>query len=926
METFLGSIAERIYQNHKEELASIVVVFPNRRAAVFFQRELAPLVESPTLAPACLTFEEFLTSLTDRTLSDELPVLFQLYKAYQKTIDAEETFAHFLTWGSTLLGDIQDIEESNADPIRFFRAVDATKKMELWNPEGEEPTALQKRFFSFWEQFGDFYRVFSQQLQQRGISTRSAIEKQLASNPKEAIENSRFYQQHKHFYLCGFNALTEAEKIIFKWFDGSGKGTLLWDLDSLYYDDPIHEAGLGPRKALHYIQPKSLEKVGTYFQAIPKSITIHGCPGSLSQTHYLQQVLRHEAGEKLGERSAIVLCDQTLAIPVLAAIPETVQHINLSLGYPIKNTPAFGFWKTLFQLVLPLFQTGHQRLNHHLFLKLLQSEWVGRLAKVNDREAIIETILTQNLLFLDEEDLTLLEEKNSDIFLQELLAFVKQVLRHPKSPLSLVSLQERISTQIEAHEKRFSSLEKEVHLTLSGAFHVIEKQLEDLAIPKNIENWKALFEYTIANKDVPLLGEPLQGLQVLGLLETRNLDFDNLYFLSVNEGTIPSPKSYDSLIPYDLKLQFNFPTYDQNDGIFAYNFYRLLQRAKNVHLFYNSLSEGFVKGEKSRFINQLIHHPLLSDYVKEELIHTAPVLQQQTQLVSILKTEKNQEELLQFLTQRGVSPSALNTLKRNPLEFYLRYLKKVYEDDALEDEVEASTFGDIVHQLLEDLYEPHLNKALDKDQLKFQLKEVPARCEALFKQKFGLTKPLTGKNFLMKNVVDQLVIDMVSLDLENPQSITILGLEQSFVSTLPVNGYNIKLKGIIDRVDRVGSTIRILDYKTGKVESKDLKVDSVSEVFQSADYPKPLQLMVYAYLFYTNQKESKEEVFTAEIISAKNLKEKSMALQVTGNRKVDHNILSEIERELITTFERLLPLSAKFAEEKDPTYAPFYEL
>ena len=830
MQTFLNQVAKHILENHQNELLDIAIVLPNRRSHVFLKEELAKEIDQNIWAPKIYSLEDFVAELSDLANLDQLDLILELYEIH-KQIEQEkaELLDEFLNWGNILLHDFNEVDRYLVDADELYAFLSEARALEVWNVDTGEITDFQKKYLAFWKKMGRYYHLFRAQLTAskkayQGLSFRIAAEE---------IEKRAERIPYKKIYFAGFNALTKAEEIVLKHFESIGTGQFLWDADSFYMKDKNQEAGKFLRKQLNLSNPNLW--IQNHFKDSEKAIDIYGISGQIGQAKLVGEILT-KAGEK---NTAVVLADENLLIPILDSIPKEIETFNVTMGYPLSNASLYDFFEKYLQLCQQI--EAETSKNNYFYKDLIpfleHPIWKSLSRELEEAvQSILQKVKSQNILFLNIKSLesinstlgiSLFEANNNgEQIIQKLIQFCLKIDAEPSLSSSI--------------------LNREMNYNFLKCFNrILEFTSEATAI--SAKALLQLYRQVVSTYDVSFIGEPLSGLQIMGVLETRTLDFENIILTSLNEGILPSGKTQNTFIPFDIKRKFEMPSYKEKDAIFAYHFYRLIQRAKNIHLIYNSNSSGLNAGEKSRFILQLeneiqSYNPNIT--INNRQINTK-MLKNELESTIIQNNEGIQEKIIQHL-KNGISPSAINTFLTCTLDYYYKYILNLETVEEVSEEIELSDFGSIVHKALENLYRPYINQILDK----IAIQEIKSKSDTVlfdaFKAKLN-QEPNTGNLKIAYEVSKIYLQKLVKLDeseIKLGNEIIIKDLEVPFLKPLHLFDYGIKIKGIIDRIDTFNGKTRIIDYKTGKVEDKDLIIRKLDPLIEGK-LSKAFQMLCY---------------------------------------------------------------------------------
>lgn len=919
MTSFIGKLSETLLEDFGAELGEICVVFPSRRACVFFKDHLSKQLDRPTWAPGVFAIEDFIKEIHPRTLLDQVSLTFELYPIYQ-TQFPDEAFDKFYSWGTMLIGDFEEVDLHMVDAQQLFRnlfelkAIDTT--IEAWLNEDGKPTDFQARYLRFWECMADFYERLRTKLDQRGMASQGMALREIA----EAFQKEVPSLPWSHIVFAGFNALAPAEEAMVKALVDQGMATCYWDLDSYYIEDAHQEAGTYFRGLRERWKTDRVNWMENGLSEEAKRITLTGVPQRVGQAKVaglkLAEILASEAAP---ETTAVVLPDENLLFPLLHSLPEGFDKVNVTMGYPLRNTPLYSLVEVIIQLHENADRLRPDRPSSIYYYRdvanILRHPYVKSILRGEARD-LLKEIEMENLVYIAPKYFTKFETEEPG----HLLAFIFQPWESTAQVVSyFLELYLRLRSAIEANSRSNTpSVEGEYLYHFYTITLKLRDKLDTYTLDFDLKIFRRLYKDVLQTGSIPFSGEPLQGLQVMGMLETRVLDFERIIVLSVNEGVIPAKPNHSSFIPYSLRKEFGLPTHEDKDAVYAYNFYRLLQRAQDITLIYNTENDTFGSGEKSRFIAQL-ETELPMRNPKAEIRHemmTFPLAQEEVLSIEVPKTKELLEQLKEYGVETGFSPSALSTYLNCPLQFYYRNLLKLYEKDEPEESMEANTFGQVVHGTLETLYEPFVGKTVQRKDVEAFGKSLDDVIQAEFKEVTRTENYEFGRNRLLLGVIRNLVENLLEIDAESAP-FKVLGLELELETILPTINMpeGVKLRGYIDRVDELEGLTRIIDYKTGKVSRVDLK--GFEEIRDGAKKREPFQLSTYAYLYLRNQEDPGE--VGAGIFFLRNLSE-GLQLLKTGPTKasiLDLELLLDFESEIVALIDEIYDPELPIAQTED---------
>ena len=833
MDSFLKLVAEDLYQRQNGNLSRTAVVFPNKRAGLFFNEYLAKLSDRPLWSPAYVSISELFRSLSSLQTGDNVKLVCELYKIFREVTQRKESLDDFYFWGELLISDFDDADKNLVDTQKLFSNLQDLKNImdgfDFMDKEQEaaiqqfflhfsieKRTALKERFISMWDVLGDIYNNYQQVLKDQGI----AYEGMLYRDALSKLDTDQL--PYDTYVFVGFNVLNKVEHRLFMKLQEAGKALFYWDYDDFYMQKNHHEAGIFIKRNLSDF-PSALP--ASLFNRLkqPKEITYISAPTENAQARYLPQWIRQNLTEQEKE-TAVVLCNESLLQSVLHSLPEEVEHVNVTMGFPLAQTPVYSFLCTLLDLQIQGFQPTTGRFSYQQVMAVLKHPYTRQLSEEADK---LSATLTANNRFYP-----LPSELKADEFLEHLFTPMNGNLAlatYLSEALEKIATLYQQDTEAEK-EEAFNQLYRESLFkayTLVNRFRTLVEE-DDLQV--HTETFRRLLVRVLSTTNIPFHGEPAIGMQVMGVLETRNLDFRHLVMLSVNEGQLPKSGGESSFIPYNLRKAFGMTTIEHKIAVYAYYFYRLLQRAEKVTLLYNNSSEGLNRGEWSRFMLQfLIEWP---HEIRHQSLEAGQSPQHST-AIRIAKTEQVMERLhriynLAINPKARFSPSALNCYLNCPLQFYFKYVASLKAPEEVSAEIDSATFGSIFHRTAENIYTDltQHGKTISKDQIEYlQKNEVKLEnyVDAAFKELFfhvpDNEKPeYNGTQLINSAVIIRYIKQLLKHDY-NYAPFNYEGAEQPVAEDFTVDTAEGKVQtrigGIIDRMDSKDGTLRIVDYKTG---------------------------------------------------------------------------------------------------------------
>lgn len=874
MKPFLYQVATLFYQQYGAEIHRLAFVFPNRRAGLFFQKYLSEISERPLFSPSILTINDLFMQLSGKHPADKIQMLFRLYELYKQRSGSSESFDEFIYWGEMLLNDFDDIDKYMVDARMLFRNVSDLKSLDddfnylspeqvqairsFWSsfyPKGDSPN--QQHFLELWEILYDLYAGLRTSLAKDGCGYDGMIFREVVEQlEKEPMSDFPFDQ----VVFVGLNALSISEERLLLALQKKGVADFYWDYVGPWVTDPDNKASFFLERNLRLF-PSRMELPAT--EPVQAEIRVMGVPSAIGQAKQVYPILQALADEQQltdesALRTAIVLPDEHLLVPVLNAIPEAIQHINVTMGYPLAGTPV----AALMEYILTLQKNIRyiDRVPVFYFrdvLPILNHQYVMAAAP-EEVSQLVKDMTAGNRIYVHAADLNR-HELLSILFTpvqntEELSDYLIHVLEALNACLRNNRPNPDDEEMISNSTQTTADIEQEFIFHYFATVNRMKEVMREAKIEMRLDTYFRLLKRMTDLITIPFEGEPLSGLQVMGVLETRALDFDRLIILSMNEGIFPLKKAANSFIPYNLRRGFGLPTYEHQDSVWAYHFYRLIRRAKQVTLLYDTRTTGLQTGEVSRFVHQLRYHyqyPLIDELVVYDVASSA------VPPISVQKTAEVEKLLSDFLSggPRALSASAINTYLDCPLKFYFSVLEQIQEEDEITETVERDVFGSILHKVMEDLYAPFKGKLVTADLLKLLRKDQPlltgtiARAFAELFFKSPVVRPLEGENFLTGEMIRKYAEKILEQDARFTP-FHYIESEKKVRATITLSDKRIvQLKGFIDRVDSLERVLRIVDYKTG---SGKLEFESVDGLFdkEAKDRPKAvMQVFLYVWMF-----------------------------------------------------------------------------
>ena len=857
MKTFLEYVAEDIINKYGTNLSRTAVVFPNKRAALFLNEHLVRLAGKPIWSPSYITISELFRRHTQLVTGDQIKLICDLYKTYTEVTESDETLDHFYGWGQVMLADFDDIDKNMADANKVFcnlrdlHELDdvsylspeqvETLKLFFSNFSEDKTTELKKRFMKIWSRFGDIYRLYNERLEAQGIAYEGALYRKVATDDSVDFDFDRYI-------FVGFNVLQRVEQLLFSKLQKMGKAKFYWDFDDYYL--ATKTGHVNPSEAGHYIKqylPYFTNELDTSDADIyrnfrkAKKITYASATTEDVQARYVGQWLKEGNRINDGRKTAVVMCDEALLQSVIHSIPEEVNDINVTTGYPLQQT--------------------------HF-------------------ASLLEDIAAQHT-----------EDYDNKQLLEWAIAMLKLMAQGHANTNGETTGQDNQLTS-EALFRTYTVVNRLLELVNNGDLDVDRRTM------------MRLYGEIVRTTSIPFHGEPVVGVQFMGVLETRNLDFEHLLVLSCNEGNMPKGVNDTSFIPYNVRKAHGLTTIDNKVSIYAYYFYRLMQRAEDITIVYNNAADVTSTGEMSRFMLQML---VESGHDIERLALSLPQEAGSTTCQDEKKTKEVMERLhKRFDKQRNperttpmFTPSSLNIYQKCPKRFYYRYVAEIIEpeDDADDGKIDAPTFGNIFHDAVQKIYERVIAAYKSHTIQPQTLKQLLANDAYIKGVVDDIMHPVNGIQLINASVIITYIKQLLKID-SRLAPFTILGLENVVMKDINVKTAEGQLTttigGRIDRMDCVTCAdgvrrIRVIDYKTGKNNKKNdgyiLQSFIYSLLVDESPMMNPEKLEVSPALLYIQHSAGKD--FDPTVVY-----EKEKVTNVSKFREEFMNIVEQIIAEI----------------------------
>lgn len=925
--SFIGECARYLYDIYGAEISKLNILLPSRRATLFFNLELSKIIgDSPIWQPKFQSLDNLFSLLSGIEKAERLKLIVVLYDVYSK--HHSEPFDKFYYWGDMLLSDFDTIDNymidaeklySNSSDLHeieerfdFLPEEDIVEINRFWRHFHKNRDSQEKQnFFNIWKSLFAIYTEFKKRLEGENIGYSGMIYRNVA---ERLISKELTIDSTINYAIIGFNALSSTERVLFDAIKKGCKSDFLWDMDNFYIDNTNNEAGIFIRNNIkRYGESNNKIKRDNYVEK--KDITILNSPSSSIESKYVWEFLEQcnskalSEGKRLGAETAIILTDESLLLPVLYSIPPCIEHFNVTAGYELRLTEAYSLCESLLSLQANIINNNEfyykdiERLVSHPLIRLsLSSKEMIQLDK------IVSGGKVSNRIYYDVAEFTL------DKFSTMLFSPVSGWMLISDYLINILDIILSALT-ISPERDRFGMETQEAIFRSRNTIAMLKDLIISVGIKLNDTIYLSLLRKHLQGERIPFEGEPLIGIQIMGILESRNLDFDNVLFLSVGEANFPSKSIGASFVPSNLRHGYGLPTSNEHQAMYSYYFYRLLQRASRVDISYVSMTDGVRSGEASRYIHQLKFE---KPHNVKELNLALDITTSDVDDRKQIKDKLSQDYISALLSgKKQLSATSLDIYIQCPMKFFYIYVESILDREVdREVEMGALEMGNVLHSTLQEIYKPLIG--LSHDMLTKRLKDVKQKDieTALHKQlsevllieveDFDMPTQNSGK------FIASYINSIIKYDLSRSDDFTLLAIESNIDDKIDVDDNNIHFKGVIDRVDMTASgVIKIIDYKSGATKS----CNSIFSLFdtQEEKHNKPImQSLLYSMLYSRKNKvRVTPMLYYAKSISKENF---SPIIKIKSLGEIHHyeDISSEFEGELKEKLRELLDIDLPF--------------
>lgn len=923
--SFIEFLAKKIIDNISDN-QKIMVVLPSQRARQHLLLEMSALIERPVFAPVIVTMDELVQSLSPLTLADTSRQLIELFRVYRECdFRNDDSFFSFMNWARTFLKDIDEIDQYSGDARLIFSNLADLKELDFFGQT--QLSENQRKYLDFYQHLNDLYLRFRCHLLEQQLGYNGMIYRDVAENAESYLKDFAY----ERVIFAGLLALAPTEQQLVRAFRQHTQVDFFFDLDKFYYENEKLGIHSMVQEVASATQIAKIEQVGDNYREVPKKVVVTGASQAMGQVYAAVQVLNQMTPEQL-EHTAVVLADESLLMPFIHAYGQ--ENCNITMRYPARHTHAYHLFHDLmtaaqnYRRLNHLDENGHPQSGsgyyHKDILALLGNPVLARtlLAAEQPAQAAIDGVVQLNKVFLTPDELgQVLPFDFPDLsmegrgFLSAVVTFLQEIIQN--------------------FDNEEESIDREVLKLLVQELQKVDELAEEFQdFPLDFRTLTTFITEQVGTLGLPFFSNPNKGLQVMGILETRMLDFDNIIMLAVNEGTVPAGKSTDSMLLFVVKKHFGLPTYEHQDTAYAYHFFRLLQRASSIHLIYNTDTSASAN-EESRFVRQLeyeVKHQHLTDNISidHQQVSVQPKLSLDSHHIAISKTQSDIDKLLGM----EFSVSTLSIFINCPLQFYLTKLANVEVPMAIDENIEQNVVGNVIHKVLEQVAKDIID---DPSQCKSIIQNYQSLIHdkpAFLQEYFWKNEAVDGQDlsrgklFIAVEVVKRQLKKFLEVwlkELSDPvKPVKVVAPELRLEYDFPVDEWKFKMKGFADLVEKREDKTAILDYKTGRIY--ELNYPGMEVLFSNPEYHQLLQLLTYAYLYWKIYGTKPEEI-TCALVSFQSLMSGGDMMKVPQMQNpekrgklplpITTELLEEYEAELCKLFKRIMDRNTKFEQAED---------
>lgn len=899
-QSFIHQSIDLIVQKSSEEK---VIVLPSKRAAVSFIKQYKLKSKLGQFLPQVYSIEEFISKLSNLNLLSKLELQLEFFKVVNDLkSESQIDFIEFSNWADGALADFSEIDAYKIDTTAFYKSLTDLKALDSWMPLNQEFTNKQKNYFRFWDDLATYHHHLKKSLLQKNVAYNSLAFRKVAENCKDLFHQADGkWLNNAEIFFVGFNAINNCELTIFNWLKSENRLHLIYDVDDYYYQDSNQEAGYFIRKWVGQFKDHS-DVIKSNLRESIESIEIKACQENVGQIKSLAKDLTKLNPQ---EKAAIVLADEKVLPILLESIPENINELNISIGYNIQNASLLGSVKDLLNLYIDANAANKGYIKAKIVADVLNLSFVSISGDPIE--------LKSRVLWTEQELIDAIDSLIWKHTIEFLFSNENQFLDHFK-----ILLDHIVNHTSDSENK----IEFEVALSILNSLNKLKELITKYQLVLSAKEFYHVFQTIVAKDRIDFLGSKSAGVQIMGILESRLLDFDHVFLIGLNEGSLPKSANALSFIPNELRIQFELPNHFEKTAVFAYHFYRLIQRAKSVNLYFNNVIGDGGVSDPSRYILQLESefHDKGGKAIMRQGASVMPIVLEEVENTDkIAKNDWVNSKILKYL-ERGVSPSAINVFFSDSLEFYIQYLARIKKADIEQLSLEVNNLGDIAHYALEEYYRPFVNSVLSTKLLSYSLEKIEKLCTRAFHEKFQ-DFTTGGINLLALYAIMEMVKKTIDFDIKRIKAgnkIELLSLEQTYERVLNIGGVDVNFKGNIDRVERCNGIIQVIDYKSGNVTSVDVKYKEPEDLIIDKK-GKARQLLMYAWLLKGH---FNDHLFYVGNLSLRNLQQGILWVNKDEVAEVTESSLQDFEKFVLQEFvQQLLDDDFDFQRNEDYRYS-----
>ena len=926
---FLSNIAQNLISSYGKALSDLIIVLPSRRSSLYLSEKISEKINQPIWLPRNYTIDDFVFEVNKLHKISNLELFFEFYKIYSEILKKPHDLEKVSRWSQMLLEDFDEIDKSLVNPKDVFNYLSDVKRIEKWYLDLDSSSHDFDNYLEFYSSLNSIYDTLIKKILDKDMAYAGLAQRLTAQNPKIVVSWLKELNKNKIIFI-GLDALTLAQEKVVDYLLKNNLAEIHWDLDKYFIENKIQESGKFYRR-YQKKWPSIFSSISNDFMSLKKNINIIGATKNVNQVKILANLLVKNVNKYESLKNvAVILPDENMLLPVLESIPKQISSINVTMGFQLKKHPVISLFSDILNLLTNsrlITSEGAVVSQNYLcsdIIKLINNPYYQKVSSPNKKklEQILKKINQESYNYIPVETIKKIFPKEDNEILMEFI-----LVKH-NSKNNIAQLFKKLLNRL-LHLENFNT---ELEIFLEECLYSLQEYLDllisflhDIEFKIDIKLFAKFFNQIINSIKVSFAGEPLKGLQIMGLLESRTIDFDYVFILSANENTLPPNTYSNSFIPFDVKTKFKMRTSLDFDAINSNNFFNLIKRAKESFIIYDSDFSSYSSSESSRYINQLIYEikPIVNREVKinqtkyinkfnlDNIWNNSNVFKKDNFIISKLND----------LLKVGISASSINLFNKNPKQFYYEKILNVSEPDVLISSIDPPIMGSITHRSLELLYEPFLNVPLSKSNMDSMLNKLNDTIIKSFCEQ-GIYNFSKGKNLLAFNAIKVVVENFIKYEkrlISSGNTIVVLHVEKNLSFNFNLNdGSNkkVKLNGNIDRIDIFNGQHRVIDYKTGVVKSNELISKNLSDIVEK---PKLLQLLLYSFL-YSSTGLNQNRGLVAGIINLRATNFNIQNANVYGSKLIEKNAINCFIDEMRKIILKMYDLNEDFENSELDDY------